>query len=126
MQIFQFQIEPEAVAKGRQDGQRFLKVENACPCGCAPKPFITISDGQVGLTVRFENEAEIEQFKAQVRVLAMPYSSNCRYCEHLKAVNAPREEYVGMCELKLSPDTCGKFELSQLYERQPDPRHIRK
>lgn len=129
MEIFRFTIEKEAVGKGQQEGDKFLRVSNACPCGCAPQPFISISDGETGLTVRFESEEELQEFKAQVHVLAMPWTDNCRYCKHLKAVNKPREKYIGACELRLNPKDCGKFtfrrEFFDVNTRVGiDPRHL--
>lgn len=46
---------------------------------------------------------------------------NCRFCEHLKDANRPREKYIGMCEYRDNPDTCSKFELAHFYEGH-DPR----
>lgn len=50
-------------------------------------------------------------------------SDTCRYCEHLKDVNRPREKYIGMCEFRLQPDTCGRFDLAKCYEGH-DPRQM--
>ena len=47
---------------------------------------------------------------------------DCRYCEHLKDVRPPRtRDYIGRCEYRLDPETCGKFELAKCYEGH-DPR----
>lgn len=48
-------------------------------------------------------------------------SMECRYCEHLKDASSPHEKYIGLCEFRLQPDTCGKFELAKFYEGH-DPR----
>ena len=117
MEVFRFAIEKELVEKGMQDAGQFVRVSNACPCGCAPYPFVSLSDGETGLIARFKSEQELDQFKAQVRVLQMPYKGNCRDCEHLKAVNGPGEKYIGGCELKLRPADCGSFKLAKVFER---------
>jgi len=46
---------------------------------------------------------------------------DCRYCKHLVDVSAPRAKYIGRCEYRLEPETCGKFELAECYEGH-DPR----
>ena len=46
----------------------------------------------------------------------------CRYCEYLKPLNKPGTEYIGGCEFRLLPKTCGKFELAKCYEGH-DPRN---
>lgn len=66
MQILTWKVEPELVEKGRQNGTPEIKASSPCPCGCSPKPFVLISDGQSGLTARFENQEELDQFKLQV------------------------------------------------------------
>lgn len=66
MEIFSFSINPDDVKVGRQEGEPFVRVSNPCPCGCSPKPFVSISDGKVGVTVRFETETELSNFKEQV------------------------------------------------------------
>ncbi len=43
-------------------------------------------------------------------------SFDCRYCEHLIDVSAPRAKYIGRCEYRLDPENCGKFELAKCYE----------
>ncbi len=48
-------------------------------------------------------------------------SDTCRYCEHLKDVSRPRGKFIGMCEFRMHPDTCGRFELAKCYEGH-DPR----
>lgn len=35
----------------------------------------------------------------------------CRYCTHLKDMQAAGEQYVGGCELGLRPFYCGKYEV---------------
>lgn len=45
----------------------------------------------------------------------------CRYCEHMKDMNKPREKFIGGCELRLHPETCGKFNLAKCFEGH-DPR----
>lgn len=40
-------------------------------------------------------------------VLVRPHE--CRYCLHLANASRNKKEYVGACELSLSPDTCNKF-----------------
>ena len=69
MKIFSFKIDPEAVKRGLQEGKPLVRVSNSCPCGCSPEPFISITDGNVGVTVRFETEAELDNFKTQVKQL---------------------------------------------------------
>lgn len=69
MKIKTFTISPEDVARGLQHGETFLKVSNACPCGCSPNPFVSISDGKIGITVGFETEGELKGFKALVEEL---------------------------------------------------------
>jgi len=60
--------------------------------------------------------------KEVIRIVAN-VSDTCRYCEHLKDVSRPREEYIGICEFRLHPDTCGRFELARCYEGR-DPREV--
>jgi len=69
MEIIRWNVKPEAVAKGQQYGEPRVTASNPCPCGCSPKPFVYISDGEIGLTVKFEDKAELEDFKSQVRIL---------------------------------------------------------
>lgn len=69
MKIFSFKIDPKAVARGQQEGEPFTRVSPPCPCGCSPSPFVSISDGTVGVTVRFQSADELEKFKAQVNQL---------------------------------------------------------
>ena len=123
MEILRWNVEPEAVARGQQHGEPMAKASNPCPCGCSPKPFVLISDGTIGLTVRFENEEELEGFKSQVRVLQMD-DDRCRYCAHLVTLSKPREDWVGGCEYSLRPLTCDKFELAKCYEGH-DPRPLK-
>ena len=40
----------------------------------------------------------------------------CRYCEHLIDVSPPRANYIGRCEYRLCPETCGRFELAKCYD----------
>ena len=47
--------------------------------------------------------------------------SDCRFCEHLKNAAPPRQKYIGRCEYRLSPETCGKYQLAECYEGH-DPR----
>jgi len=35
-----------------------------CPCGCSPGYWVSISDGQVGLTAQFDSELEFHNFLA--------------------------------------------------------------
>ena len=122
MQIFEFKIDPELVKEGVQVGGQLVRVQNACPCGCAPYPFVSLSDGHVGMTLQFENEAEIDEFKRQAQVLTMPYSGNCRYCEHLVDKRPPQtEHYIGGCKFDLRPESCGKFQLASIWDGH-DPR----
>lgn len=69
MEIFSFKIDPKTVKRGQQEGEPLVRVSNPCPCGCSSKPFVSISDGNVGVTVRFETEAELDNFKSQVNQL---------------------------------------------------------
>lgn len=69
MEIFRFNIDPEAVTKGMQEGDPFIRVSNACPCGCAPYPFVSLSDGKVGVTAQFDTEAELDKFKQAINQL---------------------------------------------------------
>jgi hypothetical protein len=64
--IFQFSVSPD---DKRQIQGKFLRVSNRCECGCSPYPFVTISDGKVGVTVRFRSNTELQEFKGQVRQL---------------------------------------------------------
>lgn len=123
MEILKWNVEPELVAKGMQEGGQAIKASNPCPCGCSPKPFVYITNGEIGLTVRFENEEELEAFKSQVRVLRMD-DGRCRCCEHLVTLSKPREKWIGGCEYCLRPLTCGKFELAKIYEGH-DPRKMK-
>ena len=34
----------------------------------------------------------------------------CRWCSHLVDVSGPREKYIGMCEFRLRPHYCQKYE----------------
>jgi hypothetical protein len=123
MGVFSFKIDKELVEKGLQVGEPFVRVSNSCPCGCAPYAFVSLSDGMVGVTAQFTTEQELDKFKRQVRVLEMPWADNCRYCQHLVDKRPPRtRHYIGGCEFDLSPDSCGKYTLSSLYEGKPDPR----
>ncbi|MBT9133055.1 MAG: hypothetical protein DDT33_01586 [Firmicutes bacterium] len=63
MKIYSYPIIPEDVAEGLQEGNPSIRAQNACECGCSPLPFVSISDGNIGLTAEFESEAEIEDFK---------------------------------------------------------------
>ena len=122
MKVIAFNIDPELVEKGVQVGGQFVRVQNACLCGCAPYPFVSLSDGHVGLTLRFENEAEIDEFKHQVQVLAMTYSGNCRCCEYLVDKRPPRTmHYIWRCKFDLLPESCGKFQLASIWDGH-DPR----
>ena len=123
MEILRWNVESEAVAKGMQEGNPMIKASNPCPCGCSPKPFVLISDGAIGLTVRFETKEELETFKSQARVLAMD-DDRCRFCEHLVTVSKPREKWIGACEFKLRPTNCDRFELARIYEGH-DPRPLK-
>ncbi len=67
MEIERFAIIPADVETGRQVGVPFLRVAGLCPCGCSPHPYLTLSDGQVGLTLRFKDDAEVRMFKRAVR-----------------------------------------------------------
>lgn len=69
MRVIRFHIEQRLVKKGQQVGGQFLEVSNACRCGCSPLPFVSLSDGKTGLTARFQEQAELERFKEQVRQL---------------------------------------------------------
>jgi len=51
--------------------EKTVKVANACPCGCSPNPFVYVFDGKVGVTVEFETEEELNEFKNQVLDLEM-------------------------------------------------------
>ena len=77
----------------------------------------------LGFNIDPENEdhQDIVDALEQVDFTRRPKTCDCRYCEHLKPINRPREKYVGMCEYRLEPDTCGKFELAKFYEGH-DPR----
>lgn len=123
MKIFKWDVQPELVAKGIQDGTPRVVAQNPCPCGCSPKPFVFICDGKIGLTVQFENEEELEEFKSQVRVLQMD-DDRCRYCENLVTLSRPGEDWVGGCKYGLQPLTCGKFELAKCYKGH-DPRPLK-
>lgn len=67
MQILTWRVDPELVAKGRQDDKPGIEASSPCPCGCSPKPFVLISDGITGLTARFETQDELNRFKLQVK-----------------------------------------------------------
>jgi hypothetical protein len=122
MEIFKWNVEPKAVKKGVQHGEPYVTASNPCPCGCSPKPFVLISNGKIGLTVCFETAEELESFKSKVRVLQMD-DDRCRFCEHLVTVSPPNEDWVGGCEYKAEPLTCGRFELAKIYEgHDPRPR----
>lgn len=122
MEVFSFRIEPEDVRAGRVEGEPFVRVQNPCPCGCAPKTFVSVSDGKVGVTARFETEQELEKFKQSVAVLEMPHADDCRVCQHMVDVRPPRTRfYIGGCEFDRRPTSCGKFELAKIFDGR-DPR----
>jgi hypothetical protein len=124
MQILKWKVEPRLVAEGKQNGKPRIEASSPCPCGCSPKPFVFITDGKLGLTVRFETQEELHTFQGQVGCMRMD-DGRCRFCENLVALNKPREKYVGGCKFGLRPEACGKFELAKCYEGH-DPREPKK
>lgn len=122
MEVFSFKIDPEDVKKGRVEVEPNVRASNPCPCGCAPKTFVLISDGKIGLTARFETEEELTRFKDAVRVLQMPHADDCRLCEHMvdKRPLCSRK-FIGGCEFDLRPESCGRFQLASEFEGH-DPR----
>ncbi len=123
MEIIRWKVEAGLVDKGMQDPAPRIKASSPCPCGCSPKPFVLITDGELGLTVRFDTEGELDTFKQQVGCMQLT-DWPCRYCEHLKKLSKGREKFVGGCEYGLLPETCGKFELAKCYEGH-DPRKMK-
>ena len=83
MKLIRFAIVPAKVQAGRQYGEPFVRVCGACPCGCSPDPFVSLSDGEVGLTLHFETDLEIRQFKRAVR--------NLPKTDWLMKVSVPKE-----------------------------------
>ena len=65
MQLLSFKI-----GKGQVQGRR-LRVGGRCGCGCSTRPFVMLSDGERGLTLRFENGDDLTQFKCAVKNLTM-------------------------------------------------------
>ena len=122
MDVFSFGIDPKDVREGRAEGEPFVRASNPCPCGCSPKTFVSLSDGKVGVTARFETDEELQQFKQSVAVLQMPHADDCRFCQHLVDKRPPRtRHYIGGCDLDLRPESCGKFELATAFWKT-DPR----
>jgi hypothetical protein len=116
MEVLNWKVEPELVAKNMQTGEPCIKASSPCPCGCSPKPFVYISNGEIGLTVRFEDEEELKKFKQQVACMEMTVW-RCRFCKHLVDLQEEGEEYVGGCEYGLTSETCGdKYELADCYQ----------
>jgi hypothetical protein len=64
-----FKIDPKAVKEDKQIGRPFVRVGGPCSCGCTPAPFVAFSNGEVGLWVEFESEAEIAQFREAIEKL---------------------------------------------------------
>jgi hypothetical protein len=71
MKVIKFKVEPEAVKGNQQYGGVRISAGNACPCGCSPKPWVSISDGADGMTIQFGCKAEIAKFKKAVQALTM-------------------------------------------------------
>ncbi len=72
MKINKWLVVPEDVKAGKQIGTPLLRVDNPCPCGCSPSPFVSLSDGETGMTVCFDSQQELEQFKQDVLSLELP------------------------------------------------------
>jgi len=71
MKLNTFKIDLEAVKEGKQVGRPFVRVGNPCACGCTPAPFVAFSNGEVGLWIEFESDAEIAQFKEAIGKLKL-------------------------------------------------------
>ena len=69
MRLNAFKIDPKAVKDGKQVGRPFVRVGGPCSCGCTPAPFVAFSNGEAGLWVEFESEAEIAQFREAIEKL---------------------------------------------------------
>ena len=76
MNIYSFEIERELVEKGMQEEGKFLRVSSPCLCGCSPLPFVSISDGRMGITVGFETQEELNTFKSEARKLTLNPGGN--------------------------------------------------
>ncbi len=70
MIIEKFCLKPKA--KGQIEyAKKTYTVQNACKCGCSPHPFMYITDGSIGLNLKFEVEEELKIFKKAVSNLSL-------------------------------------------------------
>jgi hypothetical protein len=66
MRILSFKIGDKRQVQGAG-----VRVGGRCGCGCTTRPFVTLSDGERGLTLRFETDQDLQQFKHAVKHLTM-------------------------------------------------------
>ena len=72
MKYKQWSVNPIDVQAGRQRGEPDLQCGNPCPCGCSPSPWVSINDGETGMTATFDSRQELEQFKFALSLLELP------------------------------------------------------
>jgi hypothetical protein len=64
MRILSFKIGDKRQVQGAG-----VRVGGRCGCGCTTRPFVTLSDGERGLTLRFETDQDLQTFKDAVKKL---------------------------------------------------------
>ncbi len=69
MKVYSFKIDEKDVEGGLVNGERGWKVDNEEPSKNHSYPFIFISNGDMGIGLKFQSQEDVDHFKREVEGL---------------------------------------------------------